>query len=811
MSLQESFKAMEREAKIKSFSAAGLSRADMDPALLAKIRCADWLNDAVSRLETQTEQLEADLEALAPVAGTGRGTSKAASSSAGSQKASQLATQIEMHQEYISKCERTLRLLENDQVTAEEVDNAIKDSLEYFIEAHAEGICDDFIEDEEMWELLPLEAVDEGVGKITAHKAPSGMLGKGEERTISAEGEVTMTAAPGSPAVPAVVEETEEEVEKRYGAPSESAASTAISGVSSGSSHGGALPRTAPAAAPQAGGMEARVYPGSPIATKDMHQQPPISFLAAASSGAGGAALAGRSQQSSSAQLITLGQLPPPPPAHAAGAMGIQGATASPGSPGVQYAPQARQPAAAAAGPPPPGWAQGPQLQRPGSQPAGGPRPKPPSPGFAARPGATGPDLNVIVPTQPQHQALTLQQQQAPPGFSHLHPPQSSGYPSMPSSPDSLHIHTVPYASAAHSIDSHMGSASPFASAAATAAAAAAIIGFGAESTSTAESQVQSREYAEEQEPLLQGSHSKTSGELFTSRSPFAARASSAFSPQGSTDGVPGAGEVYPEGYGTEQQHYKQHQQQQGHPMPYGASGGAAFPNLQYKNGQQQQQQLLLLDPALIAMNSSTWFTGGWVAAADALNGGAALAAGGPRFPWWPNPIELALIDAGAAQRTMVDDAEWRTMDGTTTSSSVSRWKAPHPTATPLSFPTTPHPTLSHESLYASLPQDTLFFSFYFHQGSMQQLFAANALKRQGWRYHKNLKVWFARTGQPKVATEHYEEGSMAFWDPTLRVVENPARPGQTGYAGWGPGRTSDRFRFEYSLLENENTNVAIG
>ena len=93
----------------------------------------------------------------------------------------------------------------------------------------------------------------------------------------------------------------------------------------------------------------------------------------------------------------------------------------------------------------------------------------------------------------------------------------------------------------------------------------------------------------------------------------------------------------------------------------------------------------------------------------------------------------------------------------------------------------------------------------------MQQLFAANALKRQGWRYHKNLKVWFARTGQPKVATEHYEEGSMAFWDPTLRVVENPARPGQTGYAGWGPGRTSDRFRFEYSKLENENTNVAMG
>lgn len=37
-------------------------------------------------------------------------------------------------------------------------------------------------------------------------------------------------------------------------------------------------------------------------------------------------------------------------------------------------------------------------------------------------------------------------------------------------------------------------------------------------------------------------------------------------------------------------------------------------------------------------------------------------------------------------------------------------------------------------------------------QGSRQQLFAANALKAQGWRFHTQFQAWFARQARPRLA-----------------------------------------------------------
>lgn len=179
----ESFKILEREMKTKAFSTAGLSREETDPGTLAKLKCADWLNDVVSRLETQTEALEADLEALGPIPQTrGKGSSKSPKNAV-AERATQLNSHITRHREYLARLERTLRLLENDQVTPEEVESAIKDSLEYYIESFAE---DDFIEDDSMWDLIPgIDAVDEGIGKITAHKLPSS---SGEKEASQGDG-----------------------------------------------------------------------------------------------------------------------------------------------------------------------------------------------------------------------------------------------------------------------------------------------------------------------------------------------------------------------------------------------------------------------------------------------------------------------------------------------------------------------------------------------------------------------------------------------------------------------------------------------
>ena len=43
-------------------------------------------------------------------------------------------------------------------------------------------------------------------------------------------------------------------------------------------------------------------------------------------------------------------------------------------------------------------------------------------------------------------------------------------------------------------------------------------------------------------------------------------------------------------------------------------------------------------------------------------------------------------------------------------------------------------------------------------QGTRQQLFAANQLKAQGWRFHEQFNAWFARQSVPKVVTETYEQ-----------------------------------------------------
>jgi CCR4-NOT transcriptional regulation complex NOT5 subunit len=85
-----------------------------------------------------------------------------------------------------------------------------------------------------------------------------------------------------------------------------------------------------------------------------------------------------------------------------------------------------------------------------------------------------------------------------------------------------------------------------------------------------------------------------------------------------------------------------------------------------------------------------------------------------------------------------------------------------HPT-----FPGTPQFTTQTEiaELFERLPMDTLFFVFYFQQGTYQQYLAARQLKKHSWRFHKKYMTWFQRHEEPKVATEEYEEGTYVYFD----------------------------------------------
>ncbi|RFU77207.1 ccr4-not transcription complex [Trichoderma arundinaceum] len=80
-------------------------------------------------------------------------------------------------------------------------------------------------------------------------------------------------------------------------------------------------------------------------------------------------------------------------------------------------------------------------------------------------------------------------------------------------------------------------------------------------------------------------------------------------------------------------------------------------------------------------------------------------------------------------------------------------------------FPTQPLPIFDDPRLYSRIDPDTLFYVFYYKQGTAQQYLAAKALKDQSWRFHKQYQTWFQRHEEPKNITEEFEQGTYRFFD----------------------------------------------
>lgn len=105
-----------------------------------------------------------------------------------------------------------------------------------------------------------------------------------------------------------------------------------------------------------------------------------------------------------------------------------------------------------------------------------------------------------------------------------------------------------------------------------------------------------------------------------------------------------------------------------------------------------------------------------------------------------------------------------------------------------------PSPVFDDPSMYEHLHTDTLFFIFYYMQGSYQQFLAARELKKQSWRFHKKYKTWFQRHEEPKITTDEYEQGTYVYFD-----YQGSYEP----KSGWCQ-RIKYEFTFEYEYLEDE-------
>jgi len=90
--------------------------------------------------------------------------------------------------------------------------------------------------------------------------------------------------------------------------------------------------------------------------------------------------------------------------------------------------------------------------------------------------------------------------------------------------------------------------------------------------------------------------------------------------------------------------------------------------------------------------------------------------------------------------------------------------------------------------LFEKYDLDTLFFIFYYQQGTYHQHLAAKELKKLSWRYHTKYRTWFQRREDPKVTTPEFERGAYVYFDYD---------------AGWCQRMKTD-FTFEYRYLEDE-------
>lgn len=69
----------------------------------------------------------------------------------------------------------------------------------------------------------------------------------------------------------------------------------------------------------------------------------------------------------------------------------------------------------------------------------------------------------------------------------------------------------------------------------------------------------------------------------------------------------------------------------------------------------------------------------------------------------------------------------------------------------PAWFPRKPLSVLSSQGVVSRMPEETLQYAFYLSQNPYQQVLAAKALAKLGWRFHTGKRLWVLSKGEPVV------------------------------------------------------------
>jgi CCR4-NOT transcription complex subunit 3 len=116
-----------------------------------------------------------------------------------------------------------------------------------------------------------------------------------------------------------------------------------------------------------------------------------------------------------------------------------------------------------------------------------------------------------------------------------------------------------------------------------------------------------------------------------------------------------------------------------------------------------------------------------------------------------------------------------------------SSYQPQSPVTTPSFYPQTVNSVFEQPSTFEKFDTDTLFFIFYYQQGTYSQGLAARELRKKAWRFHKKYLTWFQRHEEPKEISADYEQGTYVYFD---------------WEHGWCQ-RKKELFTFEYRFLES--------
>lgn len=136
----------------------------------------------------------------------------------------------------------------------------------------------------------------------------------------------------------------------------------------------------------------------------------------------------------------------------------------------------------------------------------------------------------------------------------------------------------------------------------------------------------------------------------------------------------------------------------------------------------------------------------------------------------------------------VMQESAWTHMPHPSDSERIRQYLMRNPCPTLPFHHQVPPPHSDTVEFYQRLSTETLFFIFYYLEGTKAQYLAAKALKKQSWRFHTKYMMWFQRHEEPKTITDEFEQGTYIYFD----------------YEKWGQ-RKKEGFTFEYRYLEDRD------